>query len=175
MILGIDAATTKLGYSIINYEKEIIDYGVFRTLSSEPMERIKEVYLFINDLINNNKIDVLVIEDVPVSQSNNLKTAADLCRLQGVIFSLCIKNNIPMVKYNPTSWRSIMGLYNGNRESTKREYQKNAAINKVNDLYGLNFVYFERETKINKTDDDKAEAILIALSYLEKKEEDLNE
>ena len=54
----------------------------------------------------------------------------------------------------------------------KREVQKQTAVNKVNEIYNLDFNYYPRDTKKNKSDDDKAEAILIARAlYLENKEE----
>ena len=74
----------------------------------------------------------------------------------GITFSL----------YNPSSWRTIIGTYNGTREGMKRDFQKRKAVETVNSIYNLGFVYNETETKTRLTDDDKAEAILIALAYL---------
>ena len=48
----------------------------------------------------------------------------------------------------------------------KRNNQKRKAVEMVNELFGLDFVYNETETKSKFTDDDKAEAILIALAYI---------
>ena len=48
----------------------------------------------------------------------------------------------------------------------KRDFQKRKAVETVNSIYNLGFVYNETETKTRLTDDDKAEAILIALAYL---------
>ena len=52
----------------------------------------------------------------------------------------------------------------------KRSYQKQAAVDKVNELFGFNFIYNETETKNKLTDDDKAEAICLGLAYIKERE-----
>lgn len=167
MILGLDMATKKTGYGLLDKEANLYDYGVIRTTSEEPRDRIKEVYDAIEAIINENKIEHMVFEDVPVTSHNNLKTGKDLCILQGAILSLCFKYNIEYSFYAPSSWRSLIGTYDGTREGMKREIQKQRAIDKINEVYGLNFVYNATETKTRQTDDDKAEAICIGLAYIE--------
>ena len=103
---------------------------------------------------------------------NNLKTGKDLSILQGVVLSLCFKYELDYVLYNPSAWRSIVGLYNGTREGMKREYQKRAAVDKVNELFNFDFIYNETETKTRLTDDDKAEAICLGLAYIKENKED---
>lgn len=166
MILGLDAATTKSGWAILDIDGSLIDYGVFRTKSKEPLERIKEIYLFLKDILNKYNISIIVAEDVAITAKNNLKVGSDLLRLQGLICSLAIDYNIPMFFYMPTAWRSVVGTYDGTRESTKRDVQKQKAVEKANELYSLGLVYFKTETKENRTGDDIAEAILIASAYL---------
>ena len=53
----------------------------------------------------------------------------------------------------------------------KREVQKQKAIDKVNEIYNLNFIYNKTETKTKHTDDDKAEAICLALAYITERRE----
>lgn len=167
MILGLDMATKKTGYGLLDEEATLYDYGVIRTINNEPRDRIREVYDAIEDIINNNNITHVVLEDVPVTSHNNLKTGKDLCILQGAILSLCFKYNISYSFYAPSAWRSIIGTYNGTREGMKRDVQKQKAVEKVNELYNLEFVYYASETKSHQTDDDKAEAICLALAYIE--------
>ena len=52
----------------------------------------------------------------------------------------------------------------------KRDFQKRRAVEVVNEIYDLKLIYNATETKTRFTDDDKAEAILIALAYLKDKE-----
>ena len=80
--------------------------------------------------------------------------------------SLCFKYNINFSFYAPSAWRSLIGLYDGTRNGMKRNVQKQRAIDKINSLYNLNFIYNEVETKTKHTDDDKAEAICLGLAYI---------
>ncbi len=171
MILGLDMATKKTGYGLIYENKDIYEYGVIKTDKSEPRARVKDMYCAIEEIIKNNDIKYIVFEDVPVTNHNNLKTGKDLCILQGAILSLCFKYDIDYSFYAPSSWRSIIGTYDGTRYGMKREVQKQRAVDKINELYNLNFIYNATETKTRHTDDDKAEAILIALAYLTEKGE----
>ena len=174
-ILGIDAATKKTGYGIIDAETgALVDYGLIKTSSDDVRDRMKEIYFKLKEIIQRNDIKVVVVEDIPVNNHSNLKTGKDLSILHGVILGVCFEQCLPWVVYAPSSWRSVVGTYDGTREGTKREVQKQVAVDKVNELYNLNLHYFVRDTKENQSDDDKAEAILIARSfYLNEKKEDL--
>ena len=174
-ILGVDAATKKTGYGIINAETgALVDYGLIKTSSDDDRDRMKEIYFKLKEIIQRNDIKVVVVEDIPVNNHSNLKTGKDLSILHGVILGVCFEQCLPWVVYAPSSWRSVVGTYDGTREGTKREIQKQVAVDKVNKLYNLNLHYFVRDTKENQSDDDKAEAILIARSfYLNEKKEDL--
>ena len=175
MILGLDMATKKTGYGLLDEEATLYDYGVIRTMNNEPRERIKEVYDAIERIINENNITQMVFEDVPVTSHNNLKTGKDLCILQGAILALCFKYNIQYSFYAPSSWRSIIGTYDGTRQGMKRDIQKQKAVDKINELYDLDFVYNATETKTRHTDDDKAEAICLGLAYIEDMRRSKNE
>lgn len=173
-ILGIDAATKKTGYSILNSETgDLVDCGLIETSSVDVRDRMKEIYSKLREIIiNNNNIKVVVVEDVPVNNHSNLKTGKDLSILHGVILGVCFEQHLPCVVYAPSGWRSVVGTYDGTRQGMKRAVQKQTAVNKVNEIYNLDFNYYPRDTKKNKSDDDKAEAILIARAlYLENKEE----
>jgi len=173
-ILGVDAATKKTGYSILNYETgELVKYGLIKTHSEDVRDRMKEIYFELKKIIqDNNNIKVVVVEDIPVNNHANLKTGKDLSILHGVILGVCFEQCLSCVAYAPSSWRSIVGTYSGTRDGMKRDVQKQEAVNKVNELYNLDLQYLKRDTKTLQSDDDKAEAILIARAYiLENKEE----
>lgn len=171
MILGLDMATKKTGYSILNDNGELLSYGLIRTESKETKDRMKEIYQAIKELIEQKNINMIVLEDVPVNNHNNLKVGKDLSTLQGLILSLCFDYDIKYKLYNPSAWRSIVETYNGTREGMKRAYQKQKAVELVNEIYNLDFVYNETETKTRLTDDDKAESILIGLAYIRENKE----
>lgn len=165
-ILGIDAATKKTGYSILNFETgDLVDYGLIKTNSTDVKDRMKEIYFELNRIIEDNNIKVVVVEDVPVNSHSNLKTGKDLSILQGVILGICFEQHLPCTLYAPSGWRSIIGLYNGTRARMKRAVQKELAVEKVNQLYNLSFNYYVRDTKSKQSDDDIAESILIARAF----------
>ena len=162
-ILGIDAATKKTGYSVLNSTTgALVEYGLIKTNSEDVRGRIKQ----------HKDIKVVVVEDVPISSHNNLKTGKELSTLQGVILGVCFEQCLPWVVYAPSGWRSRMDLYDGTRAGMKRAVQKEVAVDKVNELYNLNFNYYIRDTKTKQSDDDVAEAILIARAYFLEKKED---
>lgn len=172
MILALDMATKKTGWALFDYKGSLLEYGLLRTTRDETKERMEELYFQICKIIHlHPKLTTIVFEDVPLNNHNNLKTGKDLAILQGVILSLCFEYELDYALYNPSSWRSKIGLYNGTREGMKRSYQKQAAVDKVNELFGFNFIYNETETKSKLTDDDKAEAICLGLAYIKEREE----
>lgn len=176
MILSLDMATKKTGWALFDAKGNLIEYGVIRTQNSDTKDRMEELYFEIaNKIKKYSKLTTIVFEDVPLNNHNNLKTGKDLSILQGVILSLCFEYELDYVLYNPSAWRSIIGLYNGTREGMKRDYQKQAAVDKVNEIYGFNFIYNETETKTKQTDDDKAEAICLGLAYIKENKEENDE
>lgn len=170
MVLGLDMATKKTGFCLMNHDRTIERFGLIRTESSETKDRMKEIYQNIKSIIEQNNVTHVVLEDVPVNNHNNLKTGKDLSILQGVVLSICFEENLNYTLYNPSAWRTIIGTYNGTREGMKRDFQKRRAVEVVNEIYDLKLIYNATETKTRFTDDDKAEAILIALAYLKDKE-----
>ena len=171
MILGLDLATTKTGYAIVNPDGSLVTYGAFRTHSKEPLQRIREIYLFLEGILKRYNIKIMVAEDVAITKKNNLRVGADLLKLSGAIYALSIRYNLPMVFYMPTAWRSVAGTYDGTRQGTTRDVQKQQAVNTINRLYSLGLVYYKTETKEHLTGDDIAEAILIALVYIKESKE----
>lgn len=165
MILGLDMATKKTGYCLLGEGYKLYKYGLIRTKGSDARERIREIYEVIDDILKKNNIDKVILEDVPVTNHNNLRTGKELCILQGAVLSLCFKYGLDYKLYAPSGWRSIVNLYDGTREGTRRDVQKQKAVDLVNSKYALNFVYNKNETKTKTTDDDMAEAICIALAY----------
>jgi len=164
-ILSIDFATKKTGYAIFINGK-LQSYGIMYADSQNVHERILHIRSQILEKIIQYGITHVVLEEIPMQKNNNLIVAHDLCVGQGAILVSCYDHNLGLKLYSPTSWRSIMELYNGTNESKKRDYQKQAAVNLVNELYGLDLKYYKSETKKNKTDDDIAEAILIGLAFI---------
>ena len=60
MILGLDMATKKTGYSLLDADGNLYDYGVIRTDSDTTRERIKEIYDAVENILVNHKINHIV-------------------------------------------------------------------------------------------------------------------
>lgn len=110
------------------------------------------MYLSIVRLIDENKPDVVVIEDIALQ--TNAKTLISLANLQGMIIAYCYLNDIIVEIYSPTEWRKTLGFTQGR---TKREDLKAQAIN-----YVLN--HFKLDVS-----EDAAEAICLYAAYMKRR------
>ena len=171
MILGLDLATKRTGYGILKPDGSLVTSGQIIVTGYSPYVRMKDIYEQIKEIVKKFGVSHIILEDVPVNTHSNIKTGKELSVLQGVILSLCFQYNIPYVLYNPSAWRSIIGTYDGTRAGMKRNVQKQKAVELVNNIYGVSFVYNEKVTKKTWYDDDRAEAILIALAYIKECED----
>jgi Holliday junction resolvasome RuvABC endonuclease subunit len=142
--MGIDNASKKLGYSIMQ-DRVLIEYGVMEETDDNVFERMCNLYNRIEEKVNLHKVECIIIEDTFFS--TNIKVLKVLSQLQGVIMALCFKHDIMLRLYLPSEWRKIVGL-----KGKKRAEQKLAAIEYVNNKYGFS---------LKKKDDDIAEAIMI--------------
>jgi Holliday junction resolvasome RuvABC endonuclease subunit len=160
-VIGLDSATKKTGYGC-NEDGKLISYGLIKADAKEENidTRIEQIYKQIKQLVLEFKPDYIIFENTP--SHNNPQLGRQLSRLHGCIMSLCYDYNIGFRDYMPSQWRKVAGTYDGKREHMKREYQKQQSVDICNQKYGTNFVYNKND---NKTDDDIAEAILIADSF----------
>ena len=164
MILGLDMSTKKTGFSVFNNDV-LVEFGKFKTSSDDTKERMKEIFNWVSLFIDKYTIERIVFEDVPVNTHSNIKTGKDLCILQGVVLGICFKYNIDYSLYNPSSWRTSAGTYNGTREGMKRDFQKQKSVELANSIFGLNLNYYKTDKKGQDSDDDIAEAILLVYAH----------
>lgn len=146
--LGLDNATKKLGYSVMQ-DGKLSEYGVMEEIDDNVIQRMNNLYFRIEQLIEKHKVDYIIIEDTFFSA--NIDTLKVLCQLQGCIMGLCFKYNIGLRIYQPSKWRKAIGI-----KGRKRVEQKASAIEYVNAKYGFT---------LRKSDDDIAEAIAINEAY----------
>jgi Holliday junction resolvasome RuvABC endonuclease subunit len=160
-VLGLDSASKKTGYCC-NQDGKLISYGLIKADDKENNTdiRIEQIYNQIKQIVLDFKPDYIVFENTP--SQNNPQLARTLSRIHGTIMSLCFDYDIGIRDYMPTQWRKVVNTYDGKREHMKREYQKQKAVEICNQKYGTTFIYDKND---NKTQDDIAEAILIAESF----------
>lgn len=154
--LGIDASTNKTGVCIMECGK-ILHYGLIDLTkhSDDYLERIRELRDRLEKLIQRTKIEVVAIEDTILknSQASNVDVFKKLSKNLGCIEVMLIENQIAFETIKSGEWRKGKNLGNN------RADQKQNAINYVNKHFNLS---------LKSTEDDVAEAILIAM-YIDSK------
>ena len=131
-ILCLDQSTKITGYSIFQ-DKKLISYGILMSDVNEknPIERMKQMYDKVVNLIDEINPDFVVFEDVQFQ--NNYATFSQLSQLQGVIMSILFERNIGFKIIQPTAWKSFVGV-----KGRKRIEQKASAIQIVKNKYKIN-------------------------------------
>ena len=160
VVVGLDLSTTSTGFSVYQ-DGELINHGRFRSDKQNAFDRIDEIYHMVGDLFKAYDIDVVFVEDVPLSSAMNKRICELLLLLQGTIYSHCINNDCAFYQMEPSEWRRLAGV---KPEKPRREFQKKAAIELVNELHGLNFSWIDDKYDKTTGDSDEAEGILIGLA-----------
>lgn len=149
-ILGIDPGYGKVGWGIINFEKnkpEFIECDCIETKpnSSFP-ERINIIYDKILKIIKKNKIDCLAIESLVFN--TNQKTAILVAQARGVIMLTGIKSKIPVFDYTPLQVKNALIGYG---RADKKQVQT--------------MLKFHLRIKQDFDQDDAADALAVALTH----------
>jgi Holliday junction resolvasome RuvABC endonuclease subunit len=148
-ILSIDQSTQKSGWSIFINGKYKTHGLIDLHKDKDSARRFKEMCMNLNNLIKDNKPDLVVIEDV--AAQSNIKTVIILARLQGAIIESCYLHNIEFYLIRPTEWRSLLGMKQGRMKTTELKEQ---TIQYVSSLL-----------EIQNIDNDSADAIAINIAY----------
>ena len=121
-IIGIDPGLSCTGFGIIEVlenNKNIIDYGVVKTDSKDPLcERLKVLYEDLEYIIKKYKPTVMSIEQI--FYGKNVKSALLLGHARGVPMLLSAIYNLPLYEFSP---RRIKQSLTGNGNSTKEQVQ----------------------------------------------------
>ena len=121
-IIGIDPGLSCTGFGIIEVlknNKSIIDYGVVRTDSKDPLsDRLKVLYEDLEYIIKKYKPTVMSIEQI--FYGKNVKSALLLGHARGVPMLLSAIYKLPLYEFSP---RRIKQSLTGNGNSTKEQVQ----------------------------------------------------
>ena len=164
-IMGIDASTTCTGYSIFE-DGKLIDYGYIRPKGQHWRERLIQIGEQLKEILKQSMPDKIYMEDVPLMGTQK-QTFVILGAVQGFILGIATSMNIEISFLLPSQWRSLMGLYDGSRQGTKKEMMKEKAVKMANKIFQLDLVW--AGGKSVKNQDDIAESILIAYSQIKQK------
>lgn len=157
VIMGIDASTTSTGWSVFR-DKQLIDYGCIKPTGKDWRERLICQEEYISAIVDKYSPDFVAMEDVPLSSNSN-KILVILGAVQGFFYGIFAHYKIPVNFIIPSTWRSPIGLFSGDRAGTTRKEMKRKSIEKANELFGLNLQWVSMNS--SKNDDDISDAILI--------------
>ena len=152
IILGIDPGVATTGYAFIleqNNCQKILDFGIITTSAKQPFpERLKYIHTSLTKLIKKFKPTVIAVEQLFFCK--NVKTALQVGQARGVILLTAILNKLPLYEFTPLQVKQSVCGYG--------RAEKSQVQNMVKMLLNLK--------KIPKPD-DSADALAIALTYLQ--------
>jgi Holliday junction resolvasome RuvABC endonuclease subunit len=181
IILGLDPSLSSTGYSIVevdedrlddleppsketlfddtkNYRPKLVTYGVIETSSNDNLcLRNKKARDRLRDIIEKYKPDLISCEDQ--YSSLNPGTLKKLSHIRGQFMSLAEDYKIPFYIYYPSSAKKI---FSGSGNAGKDDM-----IEVANRYFGLSLIKKSNPDHTNKEQqDNEADAIALALSYL---------
>ena len=111
-VLGIDCGTERTGYGVVDSDgrtHRVVDYGVIRTSSREPLEqRLAGIAKGLRDVIAGMSPEAAAVEEVFYSQ--NVKTALKLAHVRGVALLAVAEAGLPLGEYSPMAIKtSVVG------------------------------------------------------------------
>ena len=109
-ILGIDPGYGILGWSVIEKNLKLIDYGTIETCSSNNLdERIFIIHNELSKIISHYKPDCVAIEKLFFSK--NTKTAIDVAKAIGAILLTVRIANLEYFEYTPLQVKQALTGY----------------------------------------------------------------
>jgi crossover junction endodeoxyribonuclease RuvC len=146
-ILGIDPGYGILGWSVIDKNQKLIDYGIIETIQSMNIdERLLAIHTQLTAIINLYKPDCAAIEKLFFTK--NIKTGMDVAKTIGALLLTLRLNNIGYYEYTPSQIKqAITGYGRAGKEQIKFMIKSIFRMSEV------------------PTPDDAADAIAIALCH----------
>ena len=149
-ILGIDPGTGILGFGVIDTnggKSVMVDAGVIRTPAHQPpQERLLTIYNELKSIIEENKPEVMVVEQLFFGR--NVTTVMTVSQARGVVLLLGEQFGLTLAEYTPVQIKSAITGYG---KADKKQMQEMVKIQ-----LGLSEV---------PRPDDCANALAAALTY----------
>ena len=151
--LALDQALNTTGWAIFKNDR-LIDYGTFSTKQSDPIGfKLGNIWTNLNNLSRQYNFEHIFFEDT--QKQVNVETWRKLCYVQATIILWSYwKADIPYTVLAPSHWRKIISDKYKIKFGTKREEQKKAAQQFIEQRYDL------------KVTSDEADAICIGAAGL---------
>jgi crossover junction endodeoxyribonuclease RuvC len=112
-IIGIDPGTGIMGFGVIDSNKgkiQLVEAGVIRTKVNQPLdERLVEIYAALQEIINDNKPQIMVIEKLFFAQ--NITTAMSVSHARGVAMLAGKQAGLTIEEYTPLQIKQSLTGY----------------------------------------------------------------
>lgn len=158
-LLALDCSTKATGFAVFK-DSQLLVCNCITASSNDLYKRIHKMVDSILTIVEQMKIEKIVMEEVIPDHSKNTNTFRALMYLQALIH-IEMHDKYPNVQIEmvyPSSWRSACGIEDG--RASKREQKKQKDIEFANRTYGLSLV-----------SDDMADAVCIGHAFLHPKKE----
>ncbi len=148
-ILGIDPGTGRMGFGVIEIQSnkaKMITAGVITTPTHTPLaDRLEDIFVSLNQIIDETKPDVMSIEQLYFSQ--NITTGISVAQARGVAMLTGKLAKLKIEEYTPLQIKSTLTGYG---RASKQQMQEMVRIH-----LGLNSV---------PKPDDAADALAAAIT-----------
>lgn len=143
-ILGIDASTNSIGFSVIENGK-LINYGEIFFSGTSVFERLADAQKRIVADLSNVNPDLIVFESAIFVQ--NKQTVITLAYAFGAVVTALMKDGIDVLELPPITWQNHIG----NKALTKDEKNKikEAAPGRSDSWYSNQYREFRKQRTIN--------------------------
>ena len=152
LVIGIDPGTAITGYGLVKEQNDgrldVIDYGVIRTASNQPMsERLLDLYTKLNEILLFHRPDSAAVEKLFFQK--NVRTAISVGQARGIALLCMAEANLEVSEYTPLEIKQAVTGYGG--------ADKNQVQQMVKAILNLDVV---------PEPDDAADALAVAICHL---------
>jgi len=150
LILGIDPGTAKLGFGIIEANRQRVKYKTHGCIETQkgivPEKRLAKLYREMKKIIKRYKPQVVAVEKIFFAK--NAKTAMAIAEARGAALAAAAGNNREIVHYAPLRVKqAICGFGNATKKDVQENVKKRMKLKKI------------------PQPDDAADGLAIALCY----------
>lgn len=112
-VLGVDPSLRSTGYAVVDGDRNrqhVVEYGLIRTRSSEPIEQsLAQIADSLDNILRQHQPDCLAIEDIYTARNN--RVALQLGHVRGVVILVCRRSGLPAAQYSATRIKETVAGY----------------------------------------------------------------
>ena len=104
IVLGVDPGLCHPAFVLIDEKLKIIDSCVYE-IKDKGEKRKRKILLKLIEVLNNYKIDLIVLEGYSYMSTRNMKSLLETAESTGLLKYWIAKQNIPLLIIPPTQWK----------------------------------------------------------------------